>query len=421
MIEKKLAPFVVIGVPTYSEKFNGYQKTGGGVSIEWAGSFYGIQTPLGSTCARKIVYDKIIDVARNDIVEYAKEVNAEWLFMVSDDVFVPPDAIMKMIAHGKEICTGIYFTKEYPPYPYIWRGLDGPYMDWKAGELFEIDFAGCDCLLIHRSVFEKLEYPYFSRDWSWYRDKNGKVLSPGSLSTEDFYFFAKAKEAGFKVWCDSSVLCVHQDRHTGKKFGLLPGMPQFTNKQELDVSKNSLIAVIGAGLNDYEYIEGKHVRIDNDEKCRPDLRSDLKYIAVNDETYDVVFAPNILQKFRRDEVTDCLNEWIRLLKIGGTFILTVPNAEVAFNRIVQGGLDGLDRIYGQNDDYRNIFTKSILESMFSTSTLLKDVKVEHIDDKIKVIAIKTKHHEPTVLHEKFQGKYVEQTITKDATKQTKNS
>ena len=336
--------------------------------------------------------------------------------MVADDVFVPADAVMKMIAHGKEICTGIYWTKEYPPYPYIWRGLDGPYMDWKAGELFEIDFAGCDCLLIHKSVLEKLEYPYFSRDWSWYRDKKGKVLEPGSLSTEDYYFFAKAKEAGFKIWCDSSVLCVHQDRHTGKKFGLLPGMPQFINKQNLDVAKDSLIAIIGAGLSDYEYIEGKHVRIDDDESCKPDFRSDLKKIAINDETYDIVFAPNILQKFKREEVTDCLNEWIRLLKIGGTFMLTVPNAEIAFNKIVQGNMDGFDDLYGINNEYRNAFTRSILEEMFKTSTLLKDIKVEYIENKLKVIATKIKSHEPLVLHEKFQGKYVEQTINKENTK-----
>jgi len=413
MIEKKLAPTVVIGVPSYSEKFNGNGKTGGGISLQWAEMFHGIQTPLGSIVSRYAILDKVVDVARNDIVEHALSVGAEWLFFVADDVFVPSDAIIKMMSHGKEIVTGVYFTKEYPSNPYIWRGLDGYYTDWKAGEFFEIDMAGCDCLLVHTSVFKKIGYPYFSRDWTWFRDKFGNAVAPNAGNTEDFYFYAKAKEAGYKIWCDSSVLCTHQDRKTGKKYGLLPGMPMYQKKIELETSDNGLVALIGEPKIQVEN-KGKHVLIEGDERKHPDMRCNLKSIPVNDQTYDVVNVTNVLERFPASETVECLNEWIRILKVGGKLILNITNLEAAFKEILNGNNDkdmwGL--IYGQEPTlFNNGFTPAIVKAMLESSAQLDNVKVERqIGTNLIAIAEKIKHHEPMVLHEKFQGKYCEQTI-----------
>lgn len=410
MIEKKLAPLVVIGCPTYSEKFNGRQKIGGGISIEWAGMWAGIQTPLGSVVSRHNVMDKVIDIARNDIVDHALEIGAEWIFFIADDVFVPSDAIMKMIDKQKEIVTGVYWTKEYPTNPYIWRGLEGSYKDWKMGEFFEIDFAGCDCLLVHNSVFRKIGYPYFSRDWTWFRDKSGVATPPSAMNTEDFYFYAKAKDAGYKVWCDSSILCKHQDRRTGKFYGLLPDMPQFTGKKEID-SGDNLVAVIG---DIKQHINGTHVRIGNDERDNPDIRSDIKSIAVDDSSYDVVAVTNQLEKQRASDVATCLNEWIRILKLNGKLIITTHNLDYAFKMILNGDNDEKwwNMIYGHESNKNSTgFTEAVLFAALSSSSCLKDVKVESNGQLLSISAIKCKNHEPLVLSEALNGNYVEQTLS----------
>lgn len=58
----------------------------------------------------------------------------------------------------------------------------------------EVDAAGTGCMMIHRSVLEKVPRPWFS-----YREGG----------TEDMYFCRKAKAAGFRVYGDLSVICSH--------------------------------------------------------------------------------------------------------------------------------------------------------------------------------------------------------------------
>lgn len=62
------------------------------------------------------------------------------------------------------------------------------------GAVVEVDAAGTGCMLIHRSVLEKVPRPWFS-----YREGG----------TEDMYFCRKAQKAGFKVHGDMSVICSH--------------------------------------------------------------------------------------------------------------------------------------------------------------------------------------------------------------------
>ena len=64
-----------------------------------------------------------------------------------------------------------------------------PHPDKK--EPFEVHAAGFGCVLIHRSVFEMMERPWFQ-------------FIKGTCS-EDFYFFVKAQELGFKLWAVPTI------------------------------------------------------------------------------------------------------------------------------------------------------------------------------------------------------------------------
>ena len=59
--------------------------------------------------------------------------------------------------------------------------------------LFEVDFTGCHCVLIHRNVLETMDPPWFN----------------GHPGREDKYFYLKAQGLGWKTYIDLSTLVGH--------------------------------------------------------------------------------------------------------------------------------------------------------------------------------------------------------------------
>lgn len=156
---------------------------------------------------------EIIDHARNNLTESFLGTDAEWLFWMDSDMIFPPDTLVKLFKVAEEknakMVSGVYYQRKGKNLPVLWsRGdelengeISGegtkksdmnkyvgafafPHPDKK--EPFVAHAAGFGCVLIHRSVFEVMDRPWF------------KFL-PGSCS-EDFYFFVNAKELGFKLW-----------------------------------------------------------------------------------------------------------------------------------------------------------------------------------------------------------------------------
>jgi GT2 family glycosyltransferase len=76
--------------------------------------------------------------------------------------------------------------------------------------ILQVKTAGGSCLLIKRKVLETLSKPVFR---FIYKDCHppGVYFSKGKdMMSEDYYFCAKAIDKGFKVMCDTSVVCRHQ-------------------------------------------------------------------------------------------------------------------------------------------------------------------------------------------------------------------
>jgi hypothetical protein len=59
-----------------------------------------------------------------------------------------------------------------------------------------IDVLPHGCVLVHRSVYEKIPQPHYLQDY---------VPEINLEIGEDIYFCNKAKEAGFDVWCDHEL------------------------------------------------------------------------------------------------------------------------------------------------------------------------------------------------------------------------
>lgn len=89
-----------------------------------------------------------------------------------------------------------------------------------------------------------------------------------------------------------------------------------------------------------------------------------------DDTFDLVYCSHVLEHFSRNETQDIINEWVRVLKPGGTLRLAVPNLENLI-KIYEGSGD-IDSVIGpfmggqtykENFHYMLFDQKSLTEMM----------------------------------------------------------
>lgn len=165
----------------------------------------------------------LVDTARNVLTREFLKTPSEWAFWMDADMVLPKDTIIQLLKTAKakdaKMVTGVYYQRGRKHWPVCWvreskteNGKDvlhenadeydaneflgmyampGP----EAKEPFEANTAGFGCCLIHRSVFETLDDP-------WFKFIDGKC-------SEDFYFFVTAKKKGFKLWADPSLRLGH--------------------------------------------------------------------------------------------------------------------------------------------------------------------------------------------------------------------
>lgn len=161
---------------------------------------------------------------RNGLVEECLEQpHSEWLLFVDSDMLPPPDTVPRLLSHDVDIVGGLYVSR-YPPLKAEAGHLTGtlsapedplkptevpefPYKELDleteiTGGLVEVDFIGAGCLLIRRHVLEAVGSP-------WFVQNDGRYNAHTSGEAEDFNFIARAKTAGFRVYCDTGLHCGH--------------------------------------------------------------------------------------------------------------------------------------------------------------------------------------------------------------------
>jgi len=148
-----------------------------------------------------------IDAVRNHIVEEALDWDCTHLLMLDTDQEHPPDVVMKLLSHDLPI-VGAKVYRRYPPYdPILLRGsipIFGHVSDeeCESGELVEVDATGCGALMCKMDVFLNIPRP-------WFKWEMPKIDDVDVMIGEDFYFCNKAKEAGYKIYVDTSLEVSH--------------------------------------------------------------------------------------------------------------------------------------------------------------------------------------------------------------------
>lgn len=169
---------------------------------------HGLLVPSGVDHKLHMSLGVPIDDAYTHAVEMALREGCTHLFTVEDDTFPPADALVRLMKRDMAIVGGWYPKRAAgvrQGVPIVLRAgvrcsLDEPD---DAPEMVECYTLPMGCTLYKIEVFQTIAPPWF-------------VTSPGL--SQDSYVSQLAREAGFTLWCDTTLRCRHIDRVTKEVF-----------------------------------------------------------------------------------------------------------------------------------------------------------------------------------------------------------
>ena len=157
------------------------------------------------------------DAARIELcAEFLKRREFDAILLLDLDMILPEDLLEKLREHDLDMVSGHYYKRDISPMVSIAMvSPDGtwPYVPLDPvpdSGLVEVITAGFGCVLIKRHVVEAVKrrlppggYPFAIGPMP--EMTNGDYLSFGA----DFRFFTRARQAGFRLFVDTSVECLH--------------------------------------------------------------------------------------------------------------------------------------------------------------------------------------------------------------------
>lgn len=160
---------------------------------EFLPHFLGLVKPAGTIVTT--IHGQSPAKARNLAIEQAIINNCTHVFFIDDDMIPPPNTLMKLMEHNKDIVSALYLLRKYPHRPAFFDKAydDGKcqFTKLKGSGLVKGVNCGLGAVLISIDVFKKLEQP-------WVR--LGEVEKDGWC--DDIGFFNRCRQAGFDVYCD---------------------------------------------------------------------------------------------------------------------------------------------------------------------------------------------------------------------------
>ena len=140
--------------------------------------------------------------ARNNLVDTMK---GEWLLMLDTDHQFEPDLAARMLfcmnQYDIDVLTGIYTHKTPPHVPVIYKyeknGFAPLVILEKNVRILEIDSAGAGCLMVRKSVFDRI------------REKGESPFDITHPYGEDHSFFLRLRKLKIKSYCNPHIECHH--------------------------------------------------------------------------------------------------------------------------------------------------------------------------------------------------------------------
>lgn len=159
-------------------------------------------------CSLVMKSGSLIYTSRNELATTAISENFDYVFWLDSDMVFRPDTLIRMMDTLKkndfDILTGLYFRRVPPYSPVLFDrlrliGEAADFTEYKEipEGIFEVGACGFGCVLMTTEVFMSVQA------------KHGHMFSPIGNNGEDVSFCWRARDCGYKIYCDPSVICGH--------------------------------------------------------------------------------------------------------------------------------------------------------------------------------------------------------------------
>lgn len=177
--------------------------TTGNIAPKTVMSILKLKKPENTVLHWAVTEDSVVYHARNMFAERAVNGEYDYLFMIDSDMVMPEDTLVRLLDHDKDIVSALAFKRRFPFEPAVLRIasiVNGKPVfenlkEWTRNQLIEVEGTGFACSMIKTSVFETMG------------DTN--YFLPTLDYSEDYSFCIRAREKGYTVYVDTSLVAGH--------------------------------------------------------------------------------------------------------------------------------------------------------------------------------------------------------------------
>jgi glycosyl transferase family 2 len=202
---------LLIGIPT-----------GGQPTRPFLDALRELQLPANLTDAGRLVWTgNSVAIQREMIAREAVARGADLLAMIDDDIIVPPDALLRLIAAleadpGAALAGGLYYSRDSarPIAVSRWDSSDttSAAIPAFAGEnVAVVDGVGFGCTVLRVAPLRAFSEPYFAAQV--YVDFESRTARQ---CNEDYLYCERVRRAGWRVLLHAGVRLGHYDRASDK-------------------------------------------------------------------------------------------------------------------------------------------------------------------------------------------------------------
>ena len=159
-------------------------------------------------CALTFQIGSLIYHSRNELARKSIEMDADYILWLDSDMYFEPDILERMFAIMKEkeldFLTGLYYRRVPPFTPVLFdkleiteSGAEWSEFDELPDGLFEVGGCGFGCVLMKTDIIFDVGMKF------------GDLFAPIGNVGEDLSFCWRAREAGYKLYCEPSIELGH--------------------------------------------------------------------------------------------------------------------------------------------------------------------------------------------------------------------
>lgn len=162
---------------------------------------------VGDECSVSFQVGSLVSESREKLAALAISRDADYVLWLDSDMTFEPDTMERLMKHMEtyDIVTGLYFRRRPPFSPVIFKKLhlEGDvcvfedYTEYPEDRVFEVEGIGFGCVMMKTEVLLSVFARY--KNCFTMMGRNG----------EDVSFSMRARNCGYKIWCDPSIKCGH--------------------------------------------------------------------------------------------------------------------------------------------------------------------------------------------------------------------